>query len=87
MNRGVLALLIAGTSGAAPAAAQTEGSFGVGVGTVRYSGGTSFSSATFSPAFHASSPRWAADAFGSAASLDSGRWSIQGRAEDRKSVV
>ena len=81
MNRGVLALLIAGTTGASPAAAQTEASFGVGVGTVRYARGTSFSSATFSPAFHASSPRWATDVFGSAASLDSGRWSIQGRAD------
>ena len=84
MNRGVIAVLIAAASGATPVAAQTEASLGIGVGTVRYatdSGGTSFSTATFSPAFHASSPRLAADLFGSAASLDSGRWSFQGRAD------
>jgi len=55
-----LVLLAAGL-GVRPAAAQTQASFGLGAGTVRYGGGTSFSSATFSPAAGFASPNLVAD--------------------------
>ncbi len=78
MKRFWLVALTAGL-GAQPGAAQARASFGVGAGTVRYSGGTSFSSATFSPAAGFASPNLAADVSGSFASLPGGVWSGQGR--------
>jgi len=81
VKRGILALVMAASTRAAPAAAQTDASVGLGVGTVRYPGGSRFSSAAFSPGFHASTPRLAADLFGSVASLPGGIWSSQGRAD------
>src|SRR3989442_1436878 len=46
----VLLMLALGTPCAQTSLAQTQASLGVGVGTVRFPGGTSFSSATFAPA-------------------------------------
>src|SRR2546427_266547 len=61
MKRALLMLALAAACGQA-ARAQTQASLGVGVGTVRFPGGTSFSSATFSPA---SSPgAWCTDGAG-----------------------
>ena len=62
-------------------AAQAAASLGVGVGTVRYAGGTGFSSASFSPTLHLGSPTVAADISGSLASLPGGIWASQGRAD------
>src|SRR5207247_1847562 len=73
-------VLMAGL-GARPGATQARASFGVGAGTVRYSGGTSFSSATFSPAAGFASLNLAADVSGSFASLPGGVWSGQGRGD------
>jgi hypothetical protein len=74
VNRGIVVLLVATSTHAAPAAAQVDGSVGVGAGTVRYPGGTSFGSAILSP-----SVRWATRALGadlssSIASLPGGEW-------------
>src|SRR5437764_74738 len=70
-------VLMAGL-GARPGATQARASFGVGAGTVRYSGGTSFSSATFSPAAGFASLHLAADVSGSFASLPGRVWSGRG---------
>jgi len=75
-----LVLLAAGL-GVRPAAAQAQASFGLGAGTVRYGGGTSFSSATFSPAAGFASPNLVADVSGSFASLPGAAWSSQGRGD------
>ena len=64
-----------------PAAAQKRASLGIGVGTVRYPGGTSFSSAAFSPTIGFSSPTLDADGSASFASLPDGVWSSQGRGD------
>jgi hypothetical protein len=63
------------------AGAQIAASLGAGVGTVRYAGGTSFSSASFSPAAAYDSPTLTASAGGVLASLPGGVWSTQGRGE------
>jgi hypothetical protein len=65
---------------AAPAAAQTDASLGIGVGTVRYPGGTSFGSAVLSPAFRFAAPKLVAEASGSEASLPGSVWASQARA-------
>ena len=74
-------LVVAAGLAIRPAAAQARASFGLGAGTVRYSGGTSFSSATFSPAAGFASLNLAADVSGSFASLPGGVWSGQGRGD------
>jgi hypothetical protein len=63
------------------AAGQSGGSLGAGVGTVRYAGGTSFSSASLSPVAAYDSPTLTANANGVLASLPGGVWSTQGRGE------
>ncbi len=73
-------LLLAGVR-AAPLAAQTDASLGLGVGTVRYPGGASFSTAALSPAARYASASLFADAAGSLASLPGGAWSAQGQAD------
>jgi hypothetical protein len=74
----VLVLLAIPVTGVA---AQIGGSLGVGIGTIRYAGGTSFSSASFSPAAAYDSPTLTAGAGGVLASLPGGVWSTQGRGE------
>ncbi len=81
MNRAIIALLVVATARAAPVASQTDASVGFGVGTVRYAGGSSFSSAALSPAVRYASPSFVADFSGSVASLPEAVWSSQGRAD------
>ncbi|HVH10435.1 MAG TPA: glycogen-binding domain-containing protein [Gemmatimonadales bacterium] len=81
MTRGIAALLVAVGTGAAPLTAQADASLALGVGTVRYPGGTSFSSATLSPAIRYASSTFAADGSGALASLPDGVWSTQARAD------
>lgn len=61
--------------------AQSQASLGVGVGTVRYAGGSSFSAATFSPAVQLLSPSFFVGAGGSLSMLKDGVWAGQGRAD------
>jgi hypothetical protein len=75
----VLALLVAASAAAAPTAAQVDPSLGVGAGTVRFEGGSSFSSAAFSPELRYAASRFSADFSGSLASLPQGIWATQGR--------
>src|SRR5439155_1199848 len=80
MKRALL-LLALGTPCAQTSLAQTQASLGVGVGTVRFPGGTSFSSATFAPALeYVTAARYGSVA-GSLASLPGGAWSLLGRAD------
>src|SRR2546428_10843736 len=79
--RGAFLILLAAGCGVWPAAAQKRASLGIGVGTVRYPGGTSFSSAAFSPTIGFSSPTLDADGSASFASLPNGVWSSQGRGD------
>src|SRR5437870_5544306 len=80
MKRALLVLAL-GTPCAQTSLAQTQASLGVGVGTVRFPGGTSFSSATFAPTLeYATEARYGSLA-GSLASLPGGIWSLQGRAD------
>src|SRR2546430_13891529 len=60
---------------------QTQASLGVGVGTVRFPGGTSFSSATFAPALEYGTEARYGSVVGALASLPGGAWSLQGRAD------
>jgi len=62
-------------------AAQTNGSVGLGVGTVRDTGGASFSTATLSSTLRLAAPTIVADFSGSAASLPKSVWFGQGRAD------
>lgn len=64
---------------ALPAAAQTDVSLGAGVGTVRTEQGSSFSSASLSPALHYLTPAFALGASGVLASLPSQVWATSGR--------
>lgn len=80
MKRCVGALLVAAGLAVAPAAAQTDASLGIGVGTVRYPGGTSFGSAVLSPAFRYTATKLVVEASGSEASLPGSVWSSQARA-------
>jgi len=61
--------------------AQSQASLGVGVGTVRYAGGSSFSAATLSPAVQLLSPSFFVGAGGSVSMLKDGVWAGQGRAD------
>ena len=74
MKRRIIALLVAASTPAAPAAAQVDGSVGVGAGTVRYPGGTSFGSAVLSPGVRYTSDVLVADLSSSIASLPGGKW-------------
>ena len=66
--------------GALAAQAQTGVSLGAGVGTVRSETGSSFSSASLSPAVWYTTPAVALGAWGSIASLPTGVWATSGRA-------
>src|SRR3989442_2532778 len=77
----VLLVLALGTPCAHTSLAQTQASLGVGVGTVRFPGGTSFSSATFAPALEYGTEARYGSVAGSFASLPGGAWSLQGRAD------
>src|SRR2546426_5951522 len=80
MKRALLVLAL-GTPYAQTSLAQTQASLGVGVGTVRFPGGTSFSSATFAPALEYGTEARHGSVAGSLASLPGGAWSLQGRAD------
>lgn len=74
-------MLFAGAIVAAvPLAAQIDASLGLGIGTVRYPGGTSFGSAVLSPAFRYTTSSFVIDASGGVASLPGSAWATQGRA-------
>lgn len=62
-----------------PAAAQTGVSAGLGIGTVRYPGGTSLGSAMLTPAVRYSATAVSVDGSGSLASLPGSVWSTQAR--------
>jgi AMP-activated protein kinase-like protein len=72
-------LLVTASMYAAPAAAQVEGSIGVGAGTVRYPGGSSFGSAVLSSSVRYAVGTLVADLSSGFASLPGGIWSAQGR--------
>jgi len=74
-----LALLLALSAGVAPAPAQTAPSLEVGVGTVRTERGSSFSSASLSPAVRYVSPGFFVAASGTVGSLPAGVWAGTGR--------
>ena len=59
--------------------AQTQTSLGVGVGTVRYAGGSSFSAATLSPALQRLAPSFYVGVGGSLSMLKDNVWAGQGR--------
>ncbi|HET7296734.1 MAG TPA: glycogen-binding domain-containing protein [Gemmatimonadales bacterium] len=80
MPRTMSALLVAASLAAAPLAAQVDASVGLGVGTVRYPGGSSFGSAVLSPALRYTSSALVIDGSGGVASLPGSAWSSQGRA-------
>ncbi|HVH66832.1 MAG TPA: glycogen-binding domain-containing protein [Gemmatimonadales bacterium] len=71
-------LLVAGLA-AASARAQTQGSLGVGIGTVRTETGASFSSAALSPALRYTAPGLVVSASAFLASLPDGVWASHGR--------
>src|SRR5260370_6757886 len=77
--RRMLSLLVVASTGAAPAAAQTDASVALGVGTVRDERGASFSSAALAPALRYAAPTFVADGSGSIASLPAGVWATQWR--------
>jgi hypothetical protein len=60
---------------------QTQASLGVGAGTVRYPGGLTTSSVTFSPEVRFDATNVTVDLSGLAASLPLGAWSSQGRGD------
>src|SRR3989475_3105629 len=80
MKRALLVLAL-GTPCAQTSLAQTQASLGVGVGTVRFPGGRSFSSAPFAPALEYGTEARYGSVAGSLASLPGGAWSLQGRAD------
>jgi Glycogen recognition site of AMP-activated protein kinase len=61
------------------ATAQTRGSLGIGIGTVRTEVGPSFSSASLSPGLRYSTPALVVSASGFLASLPAGVWATHGR--------
>lgn len=61
--------------------AQTQTSVGVGTGTVRYAGGSTFSAATLTPAVQRLSPSFYVAAGGSLSLLKDGVWASQARAD------
>src|SRR3989475_11985457 len=78
MKRALLMLALAAACAQA-ARAQAQASLGVGVGTVRFPGGTSFSSATLAPTLEYGTEARYGSLAGSLASLPGGIWSLQGR--------
>ena len=74
-------LLVAASTHTAPAAAQVDGSFGVGAGTVRYPEGTSFGSAILSPSVRYTRAAFVADFSSSIASLPDAEWAGLGLAD------
>src|SRR2546430_5849603 len=80
MKRALLMLALAAACAQA-ARAQAQASLGVGVGTVRFPGGTSFSSATFAPTREYGTEARYGSLAGSLASLPGGIWSLQGRTD------
>src|SRR3989442_9129404 len=77
----VLLMLALGTPCARTSPGQTQAPLGVGVGTVRFPGGTSFSSATFAPARESGTEARFGSVGGAPASLPGGAWSLQGGAD------
>ncbi len=75
----VFTSLVALSTWVALAPAQTAASLGVGVGTVRTEHGTSFSSASLSPAVRYVAPGFLAAASGTVGSLPAGVWAGTGR--------
>jgi hypothetical protein len=73
------ALLVAAGTGIAPLPAQTRASLGVGIGTVRTEGGSSFSSANLSPVVRYTAPNFVLQGSGFVASLPAGVWAGHGR--------
>jgi AMP-activated protein kinase-like protein len=63
------------------ARAQSETSLGLGVGTVRYSGGSTPSAASLSPAAQIFSPSFFLGATGTLSALPNGVWAAQGRGD------
>ncbi len=61
--------------------AQTQASVGLGVGTVRYAGGTTLSVAAISPSLQILSSTYTSSVNGALAALPHGAWFAQGRAE------
>src|SRR5260370_16800985 len=61
--------------------AQTQASVGLGVGTVRYAGGTTLSVAAISPSLQILSSTYESSVNGALAALPHGAWFAQGRAE------
>jgi len=78
VKQGIGALLVAVITLPALAAAQTEMSVGLGVGTVRYTAGAGFGTAVLSPTVRYASATLAADVAGAVASLPRGVWAGQG---------
>jgi len=81
VRREIVVLLVAASTHTAPAAAQVDGSFGVGAGTVRYPEGTSFGSAILSPSVRYTSAAFVADFSSSIASLPGAEWAGLGLAD------
>jgi len=81
VRRGIVVLLVAASTHTAPAAAQVDGAVGVGAGTVRYPGGTSFGSAILSPSLRYTKEALVADLSSSIASLPGGEWAGLGQAD------
>ncbi len=74
-------LIVSLTAGlVSPVSGQAQASIGVGLGSVRYPGGSSASTAAASPSFDIETPTISTGAVGSIASLPGGLWSSQGRA-------
>ena len=69
------------TAGPLELAAQRQASLGIGTGLVRYSGGSTFSSLTLSPAVQSLSPSIYVGASGAVSLLEGGVWANQGRAD------
>src|SRR5438093_1468445 len=80
-RRGEVAGGLSNRPGSIATPAVGRASFGVGVGTVRDTGGTTFSSGSFSPTLHFAAPTVSADVSSSFASLPGGVWSSQGRGD------
>ncbi|HEX4575229.1 MAG TPA: glycogen-binding domain-containing protein [Gemmatimonadales bacterium] len=79
MLRGAITLVVAVSLAAGPTLAQTRATLGVGVGTVRTEGGTSFSSGSLSSEIRYATPTVLAQATGFLASLPGGDWAGYGR--------
>src|SRR6267143_7203642 len=61
--------------------AQTQASVGLGVGTVRYAGGTTLSVAALSPSLQLLSSTFESNVSGALAALPHGAWFAQGRVD------